>query len=152
MLQPGGSVHGERANFAVLVLFCIDASDSESRRIFQHFSRSTRFSLLRTAPQDSALRLRSWLHRDLRSWLHYFCSKSTFFASILMKFSKIQIILSFERCFDSKGAKECIPSRFRKVLQNAPTLAIGDVDTAENGPSKVREVTNKIRRSIAENA
>ena len=44
-----GSVHGERANFAVLVLFCIDASDSESRRIFQHFMRSTRFSLLRTA-------------------------------------------------------------------------------------------------------
>ena len=43
-----GSVHGERANFTMLVLFCIDASDSKSRRIFQRFSRSTRFSLLRT--------------------------------------------------------------------------------------------------------
>ena len=32
--RPGRSVHGERANFAVLVLFCIDASDCESRRIF----------------------------------------------------------------------------------------------------------------------
>ena len=46
--QPGGSVHGERANFTVLVLFCVDASDSESRHIFHHFSRSTRCSLLRT--------------------------------------------------------------------------------------------------------
>ena len=32
----------------MLVLFCIDASDSESRRIFHRFSRSTRLSLLRT--------------------------------------------------------------------------------------------------------
>ena len=47
---PGRSVHGERANFRVLVLLCIDASDSESRRIFHRFSRSTRLSLLRTAP------------------------------------------------------------------------------------------------------
>ena len=31
---PGEYVHGERANFAVLVLLCIDASDCESRRIF----------------------------------------------------------------------------------------------------------------------
>ena len=33
-----------------LVLFCIDTSDSESWRIFQHFSRSTRLSHLCTAP------------------------------------------------------------------------------------------------------
>ena len=32
-----------------LVLFCIEASDSESRRIFQHFSKSTRVSHLCTA-------------------------------------------------------------------------------------------------------
>ena len=37
-------------NFPGLVLFCIDTSDSESRRIFQHFSRSTRWSHLCTAP------------------------------------------------------------------------------------------------------
>ena len=37
-------------NFPGLVLFCIDTSDSESRRIFQHFSRSTRLSHLSTAP------------------------------------------------------------------------------------------------------
>ena len=33
------------------------------------------------------------------------------------------------------------------MLKNAPTLAIVGVDTAENGPSKVRQVTNKIRRN-----
>ena len=35
-------------NLSGLVLFCIDTSDSESRRIFHRFSRSTRLSLLRT--------------------------------------------------------------------------------------------------------
>ena len=34
------------------------------------------------------------------------------------------------------------------MLQNAPTLAIRGLDTAENGPSKVRQVTNKIRHNI----
>ena len=37
-------------NLSGLVLFCIDTSDSECRRIFQHFSRSTRLSYLCTAP------------------------------------------------------------------------------------------------------
>ena len=36
-------------NFGGLVLCCIDSYDSESRRIFQHFSRSTRFTILCTA-------------------------------------------------------------------------------------------------------
>ena len=40
------------------------------------------------------------------------------------------------------------PCRARKMLKNAPTLAIGGADTAENGPSKVRQVSNKIRRNI----
>merc|ERR1712118_412135 len=48
-IAPEGSVHGERANFGGLVLGCIDASDSESKRIFQACSRFTRFSPLRTA-------------------------------------------------------------------------------------------------------
>ena len=38
------------ANLSGPVLFCIDTSDSESRRIFQDFSRSTRLSHLCTAP------------------------------------------------------------------------------------------------------
>ena len=37
---------------------------------------------------------------------------------------------------------------FEKMLKNAPTLAIGGADTAENGPSKVRQVSNKIRRIL----
>ena len=40
------------------------------------------------------------------------------------------------------------PCRARKMLKNAPTLAIGGADTAENGPSKVRQVSNKIRRIL----
>ena len=36
-------------NFGRLVLGCIDASDSERRRIFHHFSRSTRFAFRCTA-------------------------------------------------------------------------------------------------------
>ena len=35
-----------------------------------------------------------------------------------------------------------------KMLKNAPTVAIGGVDTAENGPSKVRQVASKIRRNV----
>ena len=34
------------------------------------------------------------------------------------------------------------------MLKNAPPLAIVAVDTAENGPSKVRQVTNKVCRNI----
>ena len=42
------------------------------------------------------------------------------------------------------------PCRARKMLKNAPTLAIGGADTAENEPPKVRQVSNKIRRNIVE--
>ena len=34
------------------------------------------------------------------------------------------------------------------MLQNTHTLAFGGIDTEENGPSKVRQVTNRIRRNI----
>ena len=33
---------------------------------------------------------------------------------------------------------------FEKMLKNASSLAIVGLDTAENGPSKVRQVTNRI--------
>ena len=33
--------------------------------------------------------------------------------------------------------------------KNAPTLALGGADTAENGQSKVLQVSNKIRRILA---
>ena len=44
------------------------------------------------------------------------------------------------------------PCRARKMLKNALTLAIGGADTAENGPSKVRQVSNKSRRSLGRRA
>ena len=37
--------------------------------------------------------------------------------------------------------------RARKMLKNAPTLAIGGADPAENEPPQVRQVSNKIRRN-----
>ena len=40
------------ANFSELVLLCIEADFCTQIRIFQHFSRSTRFSHLRTAPNS----------------------------------------------------------------------------------------------------
>ena len=36
------------------------------------------------------------------------------------------------------------------MLRNAPTLAIRGLDTAENGPSKVCQATNKIRHNIGD--
>ena len=38
------------------------------------------------------------------------------------------------------------------MLKNASSLAIVGLDTAENGPSKVRQVTNRIDAIIASNA
>ena len=52
LLKPEISLHGERANFTVLVFGCIDGSDNESRLIFQHsnyFSRSTLVHDLQTS-------------------------------------------------------------------------------------------------------
>ena len=69
-----------------LVLFCIDTSDSESRRIFSGFLRSTRFAFLCTA-------LRSEILRKFRQHFSKFCwiftnfqSESAFFQPIFMKF------------------------------------------------------------------
>ena len=80
--EPGGSVHGERANFAVLVLFCIDASDSESRRIFQQFSRSKDFRSF--AP----LRIQNF-NKNLPKDLHIFTEFLQNFVQILLDFNEI---------------------------------------------------------------
>ena len=64
---------------------------------------------------------------------------------IAKKCEKMRNLLKFR--FWS-GAKECKSCRSRKILKNAPTLAIVAVDTAENGPSKVRQVTNKVSRNL----
>ena len=47
--------------FNCLVLLCIDSYDSERRRILQHFSRSTRFANLCTAPKFSKNNFKSFL-------------------------------------------------------------------------------------------
>ena len=51
--NPGRANLEKIQNFTALVLANLDASDSESGRIFQEFSRSTRFSHVRTAPDSS---------------------------------------------------------------------------------------------------
>ena len=63
--------------FSKLVLGCIDSYDSEKWRIFSHFSRSTRFSRFRTAPNSKFQENSSFL------------SKSCEFSEIL------QILLKF---------------------------------------------------------
>ena len=73
-----GSVHGERANFGGLVLGCIDSYDSESRRIFQDFSRSTRFTFLCTA-QTSKFQEKT---------RPKFCRNETFSVSFLFPFQQ----------------------------------------------------------------
>ena len=62
-----------RPNFERLVLFCMDSYDSESRRIFQHFSRSSkRFALLCTAPSSGMLQIYSiWQKKMLKFKLFF---------------------------------------------------------------------------------
>ena len=63
--------------FSKLVLGCIKASDSEKWHKFSHFSRSTRFSHFRTAPNSKFQKNSSFLSRSCES------SKSL---QILLKF------------------------------------------------------------------
>ena len=80
---PEGSVHGERANFGRLVLGCIDSYDSESRRIFSDFSRSTRFSPLRTA-------LNPKFQQKTCQFFHNFAEISQNFPKFRSNFAKFQ--------------------------------------------------------------
>ena len=79
------------ANFSELVLLCIEADFCTQIRIFQHFSRSTRFSHFCTAfICKIRFKHRSKFCKNCTFFVnfHYFCSKSTFFAPILMNFSR----------------------------------------------------------------
>ena len=65
--------------------------------------------------------------------------KTMILIKILRNFSKnLEIVddISLNFWFQG-GAKECKSCRSRKMLKNAPTLAIRSVDTAENEASKV---------------
>ena len=83
--------------FSKLALACIDSYDSEKWRIFSDFSRSTRFSYFRTAPNSK-------FHEN-----HYFCQnlanfrKFAKFVEISQKKSaKFVEILRSERCENVK--------------------------------------------------
>ena len=79
------------SNFSELVLLCIEADFCTQIRIFQHFSRSTRFSHFCTAfICKIRFKHRSKFCKNCTFFVnfHYFCSKSTFFAPILMNFSR----------------------------------------------------------------
>ena len=87
--RPGGSVHGERANFRELVCGCIDTSDSEKRRIFQHFSRSTRLSLLRTAPNPK-------FQQKNAAFFPHFCQNFAKFEQCLKRFLQMEAVQKCE--------------------------------------------------------
>ena len=79
------------SNFRRLVLGCMDSYDSESRRIFQHFSRSTRLSFLRTAQISKFLQKIVNFFRifvEISAKIAIFQNFSSNFAPILMKLSR----------------------------------------------------------------
>ena len=79
------------SNFERLVLGCIDSYDSESRRIFQDFSRSTRFTFLCTA-QTSKFQQKTrskFCRNETFSFSFSFQQKSMNFVSLLLNFDEI---------------------------------------------------------------
>ena len=79
-------------NLERLVLCCIDSYDSESRRIFQHFSRSTRLAYLCTAQtskfhKKSATILPNW-QLKFQSKFQIFSWKMLFLIEISMRFCR----------------------------------------------------------------
>ena len=121
------------ANFGRLVLGCIDVSDSESRRIFQHFHQSTR--------SDKICIL---LHRSKFKILANCRDFSKIFAKFLKNRRNSAKVGKF--CWNvgfaavQKNADLIRSCRFWKILKNAPTLAIRGVDAAENEPSKIAKM------------
>ena len=89
--DPGGDgMLVSASNFRGPYLGCIDASDSESRLIFQHFSRSTRLTYFCTAP-NSTIQL-----KFVKLFMKFKNENSIFnFAKSWTKFS---YFLSLERC------------------------------------------------------
>ena len=67
----------------------------------------------------------------------------TKFIDFLLEWNEIQFILAkisddfLLKFWDLRGAKDCKTCRSRKMLKNAPTLAIVAVHTAENEPLKI---------------
>ena len=76
------------SNFRRLVLGCIDSYDSEQRRIFQHFSRSTRFAFFCTARISIFADVSQFLRKNFRI-LSDFCKILLDFCEISAKINKI---------------------------------------------------------------
>ena len=69
------------SNFRRLVLGCIDSYDSEQRRIFQFFSKSTRFAFFCTAQSQNLQIFRKFFRENFRI--------SRIFAKIVLNFCEI---------------------------------------------------------------
>ena len=74
------------SNFRRLVLCCIDSYDSEQRRIFLHFSRSTRFASFCTAAISNFADLLQFFSRKCSGFSGFL----QFFAKFLRDFNKNQ--------------------------------------------------------------
>ena len=90
--EPDRAPGGLELDFRLSVLGCIDSYDSENRRIFQLFSRSTRFPFLCTAQiskfQQNAVQLFAKLKNEYSIFLRWFNFISRFFCEISMKFCR----------------------------------------------------------------
>ena len=95
--RAGGAVRRvhDAANFRQLVLGCMDSYDSDQRLILQGFSRSTRFTNLRTAPiskmQEIFVRqfriFAVLLSKFQRRFANFFVKKSPILMKIFRYFS-----------------------------------------------------------------
>ena len=110
------------SNFRRLVLGCMDSYDSEQRRIFQHFSQSTRFAFFCTAPISNVADFSQFFSRKFPDFLGFLQN----FAEFLRNFSKNQqnFYANLQNFRDWNGAKGCKSCRSRKMQKNASLLAI----------------------------
>ena len=109
-------------NFRRSVLGCIDSYDSESRRIFQDFSRSTRCAFLCTAPKSEFRQISQFF-----AIFVIFFKISPFFDSNLVKISRIST--NFQ---------------FLQNLANSEKLLTNSDEKFVKSSSKVRQIlTNK---------
>ena len=84
--RRSGSTHW-MSNFRRLVLGCIDSYDSEQRRIFLHFSRSTRLAFFCTAPISNFADVYQFFRENFRIFSD-FCKFLLNFRAISAKSTK----------------------------------------------------------------
>ena len=100
-------------NFERLVLGCMDSYDSESRRIFQHFSRSTRLAYLCTAQNSKFHEKIS--HNFAKLNIEFQSKFQIFFMKNAISHPNFDEILSGFR----EHVQKCLNSlKFPEILQN----------------------------------